>query len=92
MRKALTLGQQARTIASLAEALAHEADAFEDARELRLVGSQEAAAILGVSKYQMRMMRRARKLPPAAVELACGPVWRTEDIEAYARQLQGIAA
>jgi hypothetical protein len=85
MRKALTLSQQARTIATLAETLAHEAGATEEARELRLAGMAEAVEILSIRKYRINQMRPAKRLTEPVAELACGPVWRVEDIEAFDR-------
>jgi len=83
MRKGLSLSQQARVIAQLAGSLAEEASTIEAARELQLSGFSEAMAILGVTKYHLNRLRRAGHLPAPVAELACGPIWRTEDLVAY---------
>lgn len=82
-RKALTLSQQAKTIAALAECLAVEAQTIETSRGLRLSGFHEACQLLGMTKYQANTARRRGHLPAPVAELSCGPVWRTEDLEAW---------
>ena len=82
--KALSLSQQARTIATLAESLVADAQTIEETRAVRLVGLHEVSELLGLTKYHANTMRRRGQLPAPVAELACGPVWRTEDIEAFA--------
>jgi len=73
--------EQAATIARLAQALAARVESREP---IALVGSHEAMALLGVKRDTFYSLRHRGNLPEPVAELACGPVWRTEDIEAYA--------
>jgi hemoglobin-like flavoprotein len=77
---------QAHTIASHAFALAERVEALEAAKPtLKLAGSKEAAELLDVHPHHFHTLRKRRQLPAPVAELACGPVWRVEDIEAWAR-------
>jgi hypothetical protein len=77
---------QAATIAHLALALAERVEAAEAEPEtLRLAGSKEGARLLGFSHYHFHTLRKRKQLPAPVAELACGPIWRVEDLEAWAR-------
>ena len=92
MKRGLTLTQQAKVIAQLAESLAAEASIIEADRGLRLAGFKEAAALLGVDHNLFKTMRKRQQVPAPVAELACGPVWRVEDLEAFAATRDEAAA
>src|SRR5215468_6394113 len=71
---------QAATIARLAKALSLQAETREP---LTLVGSHEAIERLGINRDTFYSLRRRGNLPEPVAELACGPIWRIEDIEAW---------
>lgn len=50
-----------------------------------LVGAQEIAVRLGVSRQRVQQLVARPGFPPAACELAMGKAWRSEDIEAWVR-------
>jgi hypothetical protein len=75
---------QAAEIARLALALAERATTTET-DGLRLAGSKEGAELLGVGPNHFNVLRRRRELPAPVAELACGPIWRVEDLEKWAR-------
>jgi predicted DNA-binding transcriptional regulator AlpA len=52
----------------------------------RLVSSIEAAALLGITANTFYQWRHRGKLPEPLVELAVGPIWLAEDIEALAAE------
>jgi len=55
---------------------------------LELVGAAEAGRILGWSRGKVSVYLHRGKLPTPIARLASGPVWRREDIEAYAAQVR----
>jgi hypothetical protein len=77
-----TPSAQAAEIVRLAEALAAQAETREP---LQLAGSKEAAAIIDVGLDSFYTLRKRHQLPAPVAELACGPVWRVEDLEAFKR-------
>lgn len=56
---------------------------FQTVDGLELVGLQEAAKLLGISKSTLSERRRAGTFPDPVVELACGPIWQRAQIEAH---------
>lgn len=46
-----------------------------------LVGTAEAAALLGVERPRIGRYRKQGKMPPSVAELAAGPVWLRTDVE-----------
>jgi hypothetical protein len=55
-----------------------------------LMGVQEVAALLGVTKQRVSQLadpdiqaRARRPFPKPMVRLACGPLWRTNDVQAW---------
>lgn len=50
-----------------------------------LLGVGEAAAVLGVARQRLYQLRARVDFPAPFVELACGPIWLRDDIEAFAR-------
>lgn len=48
-----------------------------------LVGPQEVATMLGVSRQRVTQLAARDDFPAPAVVLASGKVWHTEDIEAW---------
>lgn len=52
---------------------------------LDIVGLKEAAGIAGINVSTISTFRVRGRLPDADAELACGPIWRRETIETWAR-------
>jgi hypothetical protein len=50
-------------------------------KKLDLVGTAEAAEILGVERPRIGRWKKAKVLPEPVAELAAGPVWFREQIE-----------
>lgn len=50
-------------------------------RKLDLVGTAEAAEILGVERPRIGRWKKSKVLPEPVAELAAGPVWYREQIE-----------
>lgn len=50
---------------------------------LRLAGVHEVAELLGIGKSALADRRRHPTFPKPLAELACGPVWDLQEIEAY---------
>lgn len=55
--------------------------------ELKLLGNAEAAALLGIGKTNFCHLRRklGAEFPVPVAELACGPIWHRDDIDAFRR-------
>jgi hypothetical protein len=51
-------------------------------KKLDLVGTAEAAEILGVERPRIGRWKKSKVLPEPVAELAAGPVWYREQIEA----------
>ena len=51
--------------------------------QLRLMGVQEAAVALGVSRQRLHILRKRSDFPVPVADLLCGPVWLAQDIEQY---------
>jgi len=84
--KRTTAREQADEIGRLARALAERVESAEAERPaLRLAGSKEAATILGVTDSLFATFRRRKQVPTPVAELACGPIWLADDLEAWAR-------
>jgi predicted DNA-binding transcriptional regulator AlpA len=49
-----------------------------------LVGAQEIAQMLGVSRQRVQQLVARPDFPPAAVVLAMGKVWHTDDVIEWA--------
>jgi hypothetical protein len=56
---------------------------------LRLIGLEELAATLGVSKRRAGEISRAPSFPKPAAELACGPVWDYWSLRKTMREWDG---
>ena len=52
---------------------------------VELVGSAEAAEILGVEGPRVNRWRKSGVMPVPVAELRCGPIWLREDVEALAQ-------
>ena len=52
---------------------------------LKLVGSREAAHLIGVWPDSFSRLRRQGKVPEPDWQLHCGPVWLRTTIEQWAR-------
>ena len=52
----------------------------------RLAGAYEVAAYLGIGRSALADRRRRHRFPEPLAQLACGPVWDLDDIEAYAEE------
>ena len=50
-----------------------------------LLGSQEAAGALGLTRWTLNRRRKAGDFPEPVAELASGPVWEREQLVEYAR-------
>jgi predicted DNA-binding transcriptional regulator AlpA len=50
-----------------------------------LVGAAEIAAMLGVSRQRVQQLISRPDFPAPAVTLAMGKVWRTADVQAWAK-------
>lgn len=50
-----------------------------------LVGSSEVGDMLGVTPQRVNQLRHTRRFPRPLVQLRCGPIWRAEDIRAFAK-------
>jgi predicted DNA-binding transcriptional regulator AlpA len=50
-----------------------------------LVGAAEIAAMLGVSRQRVQQLTSRPDFPEPAAVLAMGKVWRTEDVQAWAK-------
>jgi prophage regulatory protein len=48
-----------------------------------LVGAQEVARMLGVSRQRVSQLTTREDFPAPAVVLAAGKVWHTEEVEAW---------
>ncbi|HEY8424603.1 MAG TPA: hypothetical protein VIK73_01135 [Limnochordales bacterium] len=59
---------------------------------MELVGTAEAADILGWDRRKVSVYAARGRLPKPVAVLRCGPVWRRQDIEAAAAVLRGDAA
>jgi hypothetical protein len=46
-----------------------------------VVGTAEAAELLGVERPRITRYRRADRMPPLAADLAATPVWHRDDVE-----------
>lgn len=75
----MTLANQLRKLTDAVEAL----ETASRSNGLRLVGATEVAALAGVSTNVVATWRRRGVLPAPAAELACGPIWQQNDIEAW---------
>jgi predicted DNA-binding transcriptional regulator AlpA len=53
--------------------------------KLRLVGLTEVAQLLAVSKRTASRYTARSDFPAPAAELAMGPIWLAEDVEAWVR-------
>jgi hypothetical protein len=54
--------------------------------KLRLMGQQEAAVALGMTRQWVGQLEKGNpNFPRPVARLACGPVWLAEDIEQFAR-------
>ena len=53
-----------------------------------LLGTQELAAMLGIKPRTISayLARGGRSLPAPYARLACGPVWRVEDVKTWQKQ------
>lgn len=51
-----------------------------------LVGAQEIARMLGVSRQRVHQLTSRLDFPKPVVTLAMGNVWRREDVEKWAKQ------
>lgn len=67
-------------IARIAEEVEREVVVFMDADMPDLVSTKEAAEIVGMTRTAVSTARARGKFPEPAVVLACGPIWRREDI------------
>lgn len=50
---------------------------------LRLLGTTELAELAGVTSNTVASWRHRGRLPAPVAELACGPIWLQEEIEAW---------
>lgn len=53
---------------------------------LRLMGLTEIAEALGISRQRVDQLTRREDFPKPAAVLASGRIWKTEDIEKWARE------
>jgi predicted DNA-binding transcriptional regulator AlpA len=51
--------------------------------DTHLLGFQELAATLAISKQNARKHLARPDFPPPVARLACGPVWSATDVAAY---------
>ena len=63
------------------EEVQREVTVFMDEPSVDLVGTTEAAEILGVKPNVISDRRRRGRFPQPIVTLSCGPIWHREDIE-----------
>jgi predicted DNA-binding transcriptional regulator AlpA len=54
---------------------------------MRLAGRTELAEMLGVSRQRARQLTERDDFPGPIAQLRRGPIWRVEDIEAWAEQV-----
>jgi len=52
--------------------------------DIDLVGSQEAAALAGISRKAFTMTASRGKAPEPIATLSCGPIWTRSQIEQWA--------
>ena len=55
-----------------------------ETQQLDLIGLKEAAIILGVKPNSKYNVLRLSGLPNKVAHPSCGPIWRREDIKAFA--------
>jgi predicted DNA-binding transcriptional regulator AlpA len=63
------------------EEVQREVAVFMDEPSVDLVGTKEAAEVLGVTSNTITQRLRRGRFPQPMVTLSCGPIWRREDIE-----------
>lgn len=53
-----------------------------------LLGTQELAAMLGIKPRTVSayLVRGGRSVPAPCARLACGPVWKLEDVQAWQKR------
>lgn len=56
------------------------------AEKLDLVGSAEAAEILGVERPRINRWRSRGVMPETVADLRCGPIWAKTDVELLAAE------
>lgn len=65
------------------EEVEREVAVFMDNEALDLVGTKEAAEVLGVTPNTITQRIRRGRFPQPIVTLSCGPIWHREDIELH---------
>lgn len=55
-----------------------------------LLGAQETAAALGVSRQRLHELRRSRRFPVPLAELGNGPVWSGSDVRGFLARWQRL--
>jgi predicted DNA-binding transcriptional regulator AlpA len=73
-----------RELDECAEWLGRIAKAVPEPEQLALVGASEAATLLGVKANTIQQWRKRGILPEPVAKLACGPIWREQDIKQWA--------
>lgn len=63
------------------EEVEREVAVFMDGTKPDLIGTTEAAEILGVKPNTISARVSRKQFPDPIVTLACGPIWNREDIE-----------
>lgn len=63
-------------------------DRSERARVPLLLGTMEAAEVLGVAKTRISRFREYGRMPEPVVELGSGPVFLRSEVEAFAVELR----
>ena len=54
--------------------------------KLNIVGSAEAAEILGVERPRINRWRNMGVMPATVADLRCGPIWNRTEIEVLAKE------
>jgi prophage regulatory protein len=54
---------------------------------MRLAGRTELAEMLGISRQRARLLTERSDFPEPVARMRRGPIWRIEDLEAWARKV-----
>jgi hypothetical protein len=65
------------------EEVQREVTVFMEEPRVDLVGTKEAAEILGVTPNVISTRLRRGRFPQPIVALSCGPIWHREEIELH---------
>jgi hypothetical protein len=69
----------------------HERDLLREIvgiAELELMGAAEVGDLLGLKRQRVNQIHRTASFPKPVARLHCGPVWRADDIRAFAAKWQ----